>query len=149
MAIAYFHTWTTYGTWLPGDDRGWYCRDYGTQDPNSEIHFASRLRMTEHAVILNPSQRIIVEAVVAEHCRFRNWILHAVHCRSNHVHVAVSAGEIPIKHPREQFKAWCTRRLKVTFPTRQHWWTERGWDNYIDTDEELSEVVRYIVEGQG
>jgi hypothetical protein len=21
--LAYFPTWTTYGTWLPGDDRGW------------------------------------------------------------------------------------------------------------------------------
>ena len=21
--LAYFLTWTTYGTWLPGDERGW------------------------------------------------------------------------------------------------------------------------------
>jgi hypothetical protein len=24
--LAYFLTWTTYGTWLPGDSRGWVNR---------------------------------------------------------------------------------------------------------------------------
>jgi len=24
--LAYFLTWTTYGTWLPGDERGWVRR---------------------------------------------------------------------------------------------------------------------------
>ncbi|HEX3998701.1 MAG TPA: hypothetical protein VHX65_09150 [Pirellulales bacterium] len=27
MAIAFFSAWTTYGTWLPGDARGWWERD--------------------------------------------------------------------------------------------------------------------------
>ena len=25
--LAYFLTWTTYGTWLPGDERGWSRKD--------------------------------------------------------------------------------------------------------------------------
>jgi hypothetical protein len=37
--------------------------------------------------------------------------LHAVNCRSNHVHVVVTANRDP-DEVREQFKAWCTRRLK-------------------------------------
>ena len=24
--LAYYLTWTTYGTWLPGDERGWVWR---------------------------------------------------------------------------------------------------------------------------
>jgi hypothetical protein len=27
-ALAYFLTWTTYGTWLPGDERGWVQYSY-------------------------------------------------------------------------------------------------------------------------
>jgi hypothetical protein len=27
--LAYFLTWTTYGTWLPGDERGWCKRTKG------------------------------------------------------------------------------------------------------------------------
>lgn len=148
MAIAYFHTWTTYGTWLPGDDRGWFQRGHGLQSPNPERLFSSCLRMTDQAVVLDFSQRQVVERVIVEHCRIRKWILHAVNCRSNHVHVAASAGEIPIERPREQFKSWSTRRLKELVPTRENWWTQRGWDVFIDEETHLSDVIRYIVEGQ-
>jgi hypothetical protein len=24
--LAYYLTWTTYGTWLPGDERGWVAK---------------------------------------------------------------------------------------------------------------------------
>jgi hypothetical protein len=61
-----------------------------------------------------------------------------------------------IELPREQFKAWCTRRLCQSVrergegtTTRKKWWTERGWDEYIDTEEALAKVVAYIIEGQG
>ena len=29
-----------------------------------------------------------------------------------------------------------------------NWWTERGWDVYIDNEEELAAVVAYVLEGQ-
>jgi hypothetical protein len=70
------------------------------------------------------------------------------------VHVAVTAPGRDIEEPREQFKAWCTRKLKEheqsrTSNPRERWWTERGWDEYIDTDEALADVVFYVVDGQG
>jgi hypothetical protein len=37
--IAYFLTWTTYGTWLPGDERGWYAKQAsGLQGMHSDKH---------------------------------------------------------------------------------------------------------------
>jgi hypothetical protein len=35
MAIAFFSTWTTYGTWLPGDPRSWYQRGRGLREPDA------------------------------------------------------------------------------------------------------------------
>ncbi len=32
-ALAYFLTWTTYGTWLPGDERGWVQYSMGCSYP--------------------------------------------------------------------------------------------------------------------
>ncbi len=152
MAIAFFSTWTTYGTWLPGDERGWFERRRGWREPNERRSFASALLMSADAVILTPMQRELVGSVIAEHSTFRGWALHAVNCRTNHVHVVVSAGEQPIELPREQFKAWCTRRLKEQATAggtaRANWWTERGWDVYIDDDEELAAVVEYVLERQ-
>ncbi|MGE3805401.1 MAG: transposase [Gemmataceae bacterium] len=150
MAIAYFSTWTTYGTWLPGDRRGWFERGRGAQPAAPLRAFVAALLMTDKAVLLDSEQRRLVEQTITQHCSIRNWCLHAVSCRSNHVHVVVTAPNREIEIPREQFKAWCTRRLKEHTPrgSRQNYWTERGWDVYIDDDESLTEVIDYVQEGQ-
>jgi REP element-mobilizing transposase RayT len=158
MVIAYFSTWTTYGTWLPGDDRGWFQRGKGWQEPNRKQAFAAALRMREDAIVLDPDQRRLVQKVIADHCAIRGWGLHSVNCRTNHVHVVVTALDRPIEIPREQFKSWCTRRLKEfeqvrrtagkPIIVRENWWTERGWDVYIDDEDELTEVDGYVLEGQ-
>jgi REP element-mobilizing transposase RayT len=154
MSLAYFSTWTTYGTWLPGDLRGWYLHGRGLQDPDAGRRFEALLHMTESALVLDQDQRRIVETTIAEHCSIRKWHLHAVNCRSNHVHVVVTAPDRPIELPREQFKSWCTRRLKERWRSRlkavrDHWWSDRGWDEFIDDDASLANVVAYVMECQG
>jgi REP element-mobilizing transposase RayT len=67
--------------------------------------------MTEDACSLDNEQRKLVETTIADHCRIRGWYLHTVNCRTNHVHVVVTASRDP-DEVREQFKAWCTRKLK-------------------------------------
>jgi hypothetical protein len=102
--LAYFLTWPTYGTWLPGDGRGWvqYRRGFQAPDPVKELE--ARARMTEDACRLDELERRVVEATIASHCRIRNWALHAVNCRSNHLHVVLTAGEHP-DQVRDQLKA--------------------------------------------
>jgi len=155
MAIAYFLTWTTYGTWLPGDERGWFKQGRGFQLPDPDFEYDATLSMTEDAVLLDEAQRRLVEKTIGDHCRIRNWTLHAVNCRTNHVHVVVTADR-EIEEVREQFKAWCTRKLKEHERTirrdatalRENWWTERGWDIYIDDEESLTAAIAYVHEGQ-
>ena len=84
----------------------------------------------------------------------RGWTLYTVNCRSNHVHVIV-AGDREPKEIREQFKAWCTRRLKAlqqerlrplsahdssAAAIRQKWWAERGSALYVNDEEGLEAV---------
>jgi REP element-mobilizing transposase RayT len=148
MAIAIFTTWTTYGSWLPGDARGWYSQRRGLKDPDEGLEEFAGSLMNEQPILLDPTQRKIVDTVVADHCTIRRWELHTVNCRSNHVHVVVTANDGPLNRPREQFKTWATRRLKETDPNRMSWWTRRGWDVWIDNEEQLAAVVRYVNEGQ-
>ena len=49
--IAYFFTWTVYGTHLSGDDRGWRQRRHGYQEPQPKLAQWQRDRLT-HPVIL-------------------------------------------------------------------------------------------------
>lgn len=156
MAIGVFSTWTTYGTWLPGDPRGWYQQGRGLQEPDAARRLEAMLLMTDSALTLDPEQRRLVEETVADHCAIRKWPLHAVNCRSNHVHVVVTAPGRPIELPREQFKSWCSRRLKEKdrersgpAAVRENWWTERGWDEYIDHEDSLANVIAYVLDGQG
>lgn len=152
--IAYFFTWVTYGTWLPGDERGWveYRRGWKPPDPVRKLEAAAR--MTEGACWLDPEQRAAVEEQVAETCRYRGWTLHAVNCRTNHVHVVVTAPGL-LRTIRSQLKAWCSRKLANLARSRQqpgaprtHWWAERGSQRYINDEVSLESAVRYVRDGQ-
>lgn len=47
--LAFFLTWTTYGTWLPGDERGWVAKGKGFQGPAPDKERAASERMTFRA----------------------------------------------------------------------------------------------------
>lgn len=66
--------------------------------------------MVESAVVLTEAQRALVEQTIHNHCCIRGWLLHAVHARTNHVHVVVTADRDP-DEVMNQFKAWCSRKL--------------------------------------
>ena len=148
--IAFFITVATYGTWLPGDQRGWveYQRGWKLPDPIREME--ARAKMTEDACILTPEQRLIVEQQLQETCDHRSWILQAKNCRSNHLHVLIGADETQPKKVRADIKAWCTRRLKEhSNPNRNNWWADRGSIRWVFDDEGLDTVSSYINDTQG
>src|SRR5687768_18585863 len=90
--LAFLITWTVYGSWLPGDPRGWRERGQpGLQPPNELFYELSAARMKETEFWLSHPDRDVVENSVRQHCRIRNWELHAINPRSNHVHVVVKS----------------------------------------------------------
>src|SRR5262249_54952481 len=137
--IGYFLTWTTYGTWLPGDERG------GVDGKTHEMHFtgdlqreaAARAIMAEAPISLDREQRGIVEQTIRKHCEIRGWVLHIGRARTNHVHVVLTANRTP-DVVMEQFKAWATRHLKPTCPGRLRWWTEKGSKRKLWNDDDLA-----------
>jgi REP element-mobilizing transposase RayT len=147
--ITYFITWTTYGTWLPGDHRGWRKKDKGNQTAQPLLEDWVRDRLSEKPVLLNNAQRKKVEDVCYEHADRRGWVIHAVSARSNHVHIAVTADAPPNK-VRDQFKANATRVLRQNPDpiTSEKVWTRGGDCEIVDTDDELERVIQYIREAQ-
>ena len=146
--IAFFLTISTYGTWLPGDARGWVERKRGWQLPDPVRVLESQARMTEDACILSLEQRTVVEAQLEENCQHRGWEMHAKNCRSNHMHIVVGADNVSPKKLRIDLKAWCTRRLKEGDPSRDNWWTERGSIRWVWDEESLDAVIQYVNEAQ-
>ena len=109
--VGVFITWTTYGTWLPGDARGWRAKRGGNQLPNAALEAQCLAKMKFAPVTLNDSDRKTVEAACREHCEHRSWLLYAVNARTNHVHVVVAAYLKP-QTIRDQLKAHCTGQLR-------------------------------------
>ena len=147
--ITYFITWTTYGTWLPGDARGWRQSHKGNQPPQPRLEAWCRNRLSEKPVILTELQRLKVEDVCRQHAQIRNWMLHAVSARSNHVHLAVTADKAP-ELVRDQFKANATRVLRQAPEaiTNDKVWTRGGDCEVIEGEDNLARVVEYILEAQ-
>lgn len=154
-ALAFFMTWPTYGTWLPGDQRGWVKFKHGQRAPDAALESESKAKMTEDPCVLDAEQRELVENTIRRHCDIRGWVLRAVNCRSNHLHVVVSAERSP-SDIRKQFKAWSIRHLKelerdrgiAESDVRQNWWAERGSCRHIGDEDSLEAAIYYIAELQ-
>ncbi|MEM6470997.1 MAG: transposase [Planctomycetota bacterium] len=143
--IAFFLTWPTYGTWLPGDQRGWVEYQHGWQLPDPPRVLIAQSRMKESACVLDRAARNVFCGQVHETCQYRKWTLYAVDCRSNHIHIVVGAHDTDPRKIRIDIKAWCTRRLKQQIdPGRLNWWAERGSIRYVWNEVQLSRVVKYV-----
>jgi REP element-mobilizing transposase RayT len=151
--MHYHIIWTTYGTWLPGDERGWVRKgEPAVQPPDPELERACRAAMREDMVLLDPAQQQVVADTIADHCRHRGWVLLACASKANHTHVVVEADREG-EDVRDQFKAWCSRRLsdragltKVLTKTggRRRWFTEGGYIRRIEDDDYLREAIAYV-----
>jgi len=146
--IAFFLTCVTYGTWLPGDERGWVEHKRGWKLPNPDLEADCELPMSEDAIRLTTEQRQSVEDQMSETCQYRGWHLHAVNCRSNHFHAVVTASETPARKIRIDLKGYATRCLRSFEPSRSNWWAERGSIRWIFTDEDLETVITYVNDAQ-
>src|SRR5436190_23089117 len=95
--LAYFISFRCYGTWLHGDKRGSIDRFNNRYrapyiEPNTSWRCYNAENLAGEPVLLDESRRSSVETAVRETCLFRNWNLHVVNARTNHVHVVVSIG---------------------------------------------------------
>ena len=153
--LACFLTWTCYGTWLHGDNRGSVDLLHNTPgtpllDADPDRTQGVRRTLRDPAYFLSDAARAVVRKVIEDHCQFRGWTLLAANARTNHVHVVVQAPSISPEIVLNQFKAWATRRLReaglvdecVTI------WTRHGSTRYLDTMSSVEAAVRYVDEEQ-
>ena len=110
--LAYFITFTIYGTFLQGDARWWRSRDEGLRSPQPNLEKWHRHRLNHDILLLNELQRLAVESEVKRFCEYRGWHLWKCNPRSNHVHLVASARSVTGEKVRDQVKANCTRVLR-------------------------------------
>ncbi len=145
--IAYFLTWTTYGSWLPGDSRGYVDRHrthgeiIDAPDPRLQ-GFARKLLVGDEIVLDGPMRRLVREAIL-EAVSYHGWAVHALQVRSNHVHIVISAADVSPGKVMGTLKARASRALNDE-RIRRNWWTREGSKKNVFTEKELSAAIEYV-----
>ncbi len=153
--LGYLLTFSTYGTHLPGSEKGWV--DVQHRIPGSRMLGANPKRQAWWLAHLNEtpwtfdreSRRLTLEAVLSV-CTYRQWIAHAIHIRTNHVHAVIS-GEATPERMLSDCKAYTTRALRRDFPSvpRRRYWSHHGSTRYLWNEVSLRAAVDYVLHGQG
>ena len=163
-------TWTTYGTWLPGDRRGFVGnvipRTDDTIGANDAIrrvknnqpgtpydrsmpgleNFA-REHLRGEPVWLNSPQAFAFLEEARRTAEFHGWHLLAVAVMANHVHLVVhSPGELSGTRLLQQFKSYGSRTLNNRFgkPVSRTWWTKSGSTRLLPNDGAVIAAVEYV-----
>lgn len=153
--VAYLITFTTYGTWLHGRDPGSVDRGHNVPGTpflpvNADVERSRQQAMRQEPYSFDQPRRTVVLRTIREVAAHRTWKLWAVHVRTNHVHIVVTAGDKPEKVMAD-FKAWASRRLREAFgePAERNRWTQHGSTRYLNTQQSLTAAIAYVVDEQG
>jgi len=140
--VGYMVTWTTYGTWLQGDKKG-YVRDGkilpadpGLQEANKKLQKTGLVRLTSE------QKRVVEEAVLKKAQHIGLEILALAVC-SNHVHLVAGLGNESIENAVSRYKNVATSALKKTGLTKKIW--TRGFDKrFCFSTEQLQQKIKYV-----
>jgi REP element-mobilizing transposase RayT len=131
--IAYFITWTTYGSWLHGDDCGSVDdrhNQYGTSYAEPDRVRRSRVlgRQSEPTLTLEDADRETVAEAIRTTCEIRRWSTHALAVRTNHVHIVLKSPESSAERVAALVKSWATRapRASGRHEGRTKFWTNQS-----------------------
>jgi REP element-mobilizing transposase RayT len=158
MALAYFITFHTYGTWLHGTSKGKGSVDrehnqYGGEfvAPDVQREAESRENMAQSPYILGSAkERSVVRDAIAGLCQRRGWRLLAVHVRTNHVHVVIEANG-DAGRVMSDMKARASRELtRAGFDdaTRRRW-TRHGSTLQLFNAATVADKIDYTLNRQG
>jgi REP element-mobilizing transposase RayT len=154
--LAYLLTFRTYGTWHHGDQRGAVDRNHFNGFGSPAMPFTAKLAEAEAArqkgptVVLDDSQRHSVDEAIKEVCNYREYTLHALNVRTNHVH-AVVAAELEPEKIVEAFKSYATRRLRHDGLTEtvSKVWSRHASTKYLWEDHKVISAIDYVLYSQG
>ena len=153
--IAYLVTWTTYGSWLHGDERSSVHKNQARPgDPFIQpfpLRVEGARRTLRHEpVTLDDAQRTAVAAAIREHALFASWRMLAINVRTNHVHLVVAAEGVPPERVMNSMKSWATRRLRAEglMSADARVWTRHGSTRWIHSDETLRRAIAYVTHEQ-
>jgi REP element-mobilizing transposase RayT len=157
--FALLITWTCYGTWLPGDERGHVSNvllseggfDPKRNVPGTPVAAGDAFTRTRAAALqkgatvwLTEAQALCAAGALVEAARDRDWHIRRAALMANHVHVVVC--DCPDDGPavRRVFKGVSQAALSKAEGRSQRWWTAGGSDRYKHGTAAVQAGIDYV-----
>lgn len=141
--IAYMLTWTTYGTWLQGDERG-YCKDGKTMQANPNLYKSNYNSLKCDPVHLSNNQRDVVKNWIYQEAKRIGQHIYALTVQSNHVHLVLKKTNDSIESAAHRYKRTATHILREEGLKGKVW--TKGYDKrYCFNQDDLDVRIKYVL----
>ncbi len=108
--IGYMLTWTTYGSWLQGDKRGWV-KNGRILQPDSKLYLTNKQKLKRTPVKLKESQKRLVKEIISAESKRINQKIYALTVCSDHIHIVAEACSESISQIVQRYKRVSTYTL--------------------------------------
>ena len=140
--LGYMVTWTTYGTWLPGDDRG-YVSHGNILGKNEDLRKANIRRLKSKIVNLSRQEQEVVRRAILSRAESLRQKIYAIVVRSNHVHIVAQHVSESIEMVVSYYKNAARLALRSRGFTGRFW--SRGFDKRFCYDlVQLESKIEYV-----
>ena len=140
--LGYMITWTTYGTWLQGDQRG-YVSNGNILPTNTALANSNASRLTCDPVRLSKDQRQIAHNAIIAKAKKINHNILALSIASTHIHLVLQYSPNPLGRIVAHYKNAVRIALRTTGLEGKIWST--GYDKrYCLNNEALNQRIAYV-----
>lgn len=140
--FGYMVTWTTYGSWLQGDKRG-FVRDGQILQGNERMLQLCKKFQKGTTVKLKKEEKAVVKTAILNEAERIGQKLHALVVCSNHVHIAARPCGKSIERIVSMYKSIATRALRC-YGRGEKIWT-KGFDKrFCFTENDFNNKIAYI-----
>ena len=142
IALGYMVTFTTYGTWLQGDERG-YVKKGRIYPGNKALRRINKKLQSQEAVILTKVQQQIIKKAIIKEAVAQGQKIYVLSVRPNHVHIVVQNSQQPVSKIIAYYKKVARIALKTAGHNGKLW--TRGYDKRFCFDKgSLERRIKYV-----
>lgn len=140
--VGYMLTWTTYGSWLQGEEKGWV-KDGQRQTGNANLKIINKRVLVKEVVVLSEKQQQIVYRAIFDKASELGHRIYSLAVCSNHIHLVGGYIDIPISKIVGNYKT-AARHALNKYGHRGRLWSS-GYDKRYCFDEvSLQSRIEYV-----
>jgi len=140
--LGYMITWTTYGTWLQGDERG-YVKNGKIYPANESLKQTNKQLQLQDEIRLSKIKQKVVQNAIIKEAQSQGQNILALSVNATHVHIVAENIPQPISNIVAYYKKAARLALKSIGHEGKLW--TKGYDKRFCFDQKtLKQKIKYV-----